>query len=91
MKRYPWKFKLSKGIIEWYQTEQTLGSDRYGYYFMWGFQTKQDRQGLREFVVKPISYEKYWYDCPHVVLRLFFSICLGARHILKCLKIFGVS
>lgn len=81
-KQYPFKFKLDRTGIEWWQSEVTLGSDRYFYYFRWGLMDKDMRQAYRDSVgdnyVKlvwgwsTIGLVKFWYDCPHAQLNLHF-------------------
>lgn len=87
MKQYPWKFKLSRNGIEWYQTESTLGTNKYFHYFNIYRFTKQDRQNMINydgddkwfrsiFGTRNIGLIKFWYDCPHAVLNLYFvTIC----------------
>lgn len=82
MKQYPWKFKLRKEGIEWWQSEKILGSDRYFYYFKIGLMDKDMRWAYRQFkedthVRKVLGFQtfglhKFWYDCPHAQLNLYF-------------------
>ncbi len=87
MKQYPWKFKLCwKGElgVEWYQTETTLGSDWYGYYFKVGLVDKEMRKAMREFKgdswmrkiwgFENFGFHKFWHDCPHAQLNLYFIV-----------------
>lgn len=87
VKQYPWKFKLCwKGElgIEWYQTEKTLGSDWYGCYFKVGLVDKEMRQAYREFKddswmrkvwgFPNFGLHKFWHDCPHAQLNLYFIV-----------------
>jgi hypothetical protein len=76
MKQYPWKFKLSWNGIQWGQSEQTLESDFYFWYFHWGWMDNEMRAAWRE---EPedagvIGLHRFWYDCPHAQLNLYF-IC----------------
>jgi hypothetical protein len=82
MKQYPWKFKLSWDGIEWWQSEVTVGSDNYFYYFHWGWMDKEMRKECSDFE-KDSWFEKsfgfqnfglhrFWYDCPHAQLNLYF-------------------
>jgi len=84
MKQYPWKFKLARNGIRWWQTEKTLGTNRYFYYFKWGLIDKKMRNAYREIDVddylilifgKPlIGLHKFWYDCPHAQLNLYYVV-----------------
>ena len=87
MKQYPWKFKLcwkDELGIEWYQTEKTLGTNRYFCYFKVGLMGKDMRDAYRESVndgyIKKvfgwptIGLHKFWYDCPHAQLNLHFIV-----------------
>jgi hypothetical protein len=90
MKQYPLKFELSRNGIEWYQTEKTLGSDRYFHYFKIFKFTEEDRKNLKEFgddkhfkIIfgnSVFGLMKFWHDCPHVVLNLYFiTICWSTQ------------
>ena len=68
MKQYPFKFKLRWNGIEWWQTEKTLGSDTYFYYFCWF-----DRIETRE--NRFLGYDYIYYDGPHVALG-FWWVCM---------------
>lgn len=82
MKQYPWKFKLCKDGIEWYQTEKTLGSDHYFYYFKVGLMDAEMRNAYRKFendnwLEKVFGWQnfglhRFWYDCPHAQLNLYY-------------------
>lgn len=82
MKQYPWKFKLFWNGIEWYQTEATLGSNWYAYYFKVDWMDKDMRDAYREFqddkwFIKVFGWQtfglhKFWHDCPHAQLNLHF-------------------
>ena len=85
MKQYPWKFKLCyRGElgIEWYQTELTLGSDWYAYYFKVGMMNKPIRDAYRRlaaekwfkniFGIPTVGFNKFWHDGPHAQLNLHF-------------------
>jgi hypothetical protein len=85
MKQYPWKFKLSKWQIRWWQTEKTLGSNRYFYYIRIDSMDKKMREAWREeedlennnwmrriLGGKTIGLHKYWYDTIHAQLNLYF-------------------
>lgn len=87
MKQYPWKFKLcwKDGLgVEWYQTESTLGSDWYGCYFKVGLVDKEMRKAMREFKsdswmrkiwgFENFGFHKFWHDCPHAQLNLYFIV-----------------
>ena len=85
MKQYPWKFKLCKEGIEWYQTEKTLGTDRYFYYFKVGLMDKEMRKAYVEFSEEDgwmrkiwgwpnFGLHKFWYDCPHAQLNLYWIV-----------------
>ena len=84
MKQYPWKFKLSRRGIRWWQSEKTLGTARYFYYFKWGLIDKEMRDAYREIDVdqhlvlvfgKPLfGLHKFWYDCPHAQLNLYYFV-----------------
>jgi len=85
MKQYPWKFKLSREGIEWWQSEKTLGSGSYFYYFKWGMMDNDMREAYKEFESDSwfrsvfsfgptIGLHKFWYDCPHVQLTLHFFV-----------------
>ncbi len=83
-KQYPFKFKLDKTGIEWWQSEVTLGSDDYFYYFRWGLMDKEMREALHDF--KDDSWyrvqfgwptfglHKFWHDCPHGQLCLHWIV-----------------
>ncbi len=82
MKQYPWKFKLDWTGIEWWQSEKTLGTNHYFYYFRWGLMDKDMRDAYREFEndthvrkvfgLPNFGLHKFWYDCPHAQLNLYF-------------------
>jgi hypothetical protein len=85
MKQYPWKFKLCWDGIEWYQTEVTLNSDYYFYYFKVDWMNKQNRDNYHEiaknekywktiFGTPTIGLHKCWYDCPHAQLNLHWIV-----------------
>lgn len=82
VKQYPWKFKLVREGIEWYQTEKTLGSDWYAYYFKVGLMDKEMRKAFLEsdnyirrvFGFPNFGLYKFWYDCPHAQLNLYFIV-----------------
>lgn len=87
MKQYPWKFKISKGMIEWWQTEKTLNSDWYAHYIMIDFMNKEQREAWRKQVFGDgkgwmrhilgnnlLGLHKFWYDCPHAQLNLYFIV-----------------
>lgn len=86
-KQYPWKFKLcwKDGLgVEWYQTEKTLGSDWYAYYFKVGLVDKDMRDAMRTFKsdswmrkiwgFENFGFHKFWHDCPHAQLNLYFIV-----------------
>lgn len=82
MKQYPWKFKLCRDGIEWYQTEKTLGSNDYFYYFKFARMDKETREATqtfkgdtwyrRVFGCQTIGLHKFWHDCPHAQLNLHY-------------------
>jgi hypothetical protein len=84
MKQYPWKFKLRWGGIEWYQTEKTLGSNHYFYYFKVDWMIKKTRDAYRKiandkwfntiFCIPTIGLHKFWYNGPHAQLNLHFIV-----------------
>ncbi len=74
MKQYPWKFKLRRNGIDFYQTEKYLGTDSYFYYFKWGWIDQRMRDALKKVDTKPISFYRFWHDCPHAQLNLYY-IC----------------
>ena len=85
VKQYPWKFRFVKEGIEWYQTEKTLGSDWYAYYFKVGLMDKKMRDAYIEFSEEDgwmrkiwgwpnIGLHKFWHDCPHAQLNLYFIV-----------------
>lgn len=88
IKQYPWKFKLSKWQIEWWQSEVTLGSDRYFYYIRVDRMGKKMRDAWCQdddpydtwmqsvFGGKTIGLHKFWHDCPHAQLNLYW-FCIG--------------
>lgn len=83
-KQYPWKFKLVREGIEWYQTEKTLGSDRYFCYFKVGLMDKKMRDAFifsenngwthRIWGWPNFGLHKFWYDHPHAQLNLYFIV-----------------
>lgn len=84
MKQYPWKFKLCKNGVEWYQTEKILGTDNYAYYFKVGLIDEEMRDAYSEFkddtYVRKVfgtqlfGLHKFWYDCPHAQLNLYWIV-----------------
>lgn len=84
MKQYPWKFKLSKWQIEWWQSEVMLGSDDYGYYIRIDRLDKQAREAWKRLDSKnqswihqilghnSIGLHKFWHDTIHAQLNLFW-------------------
>lgn len=72
MKQYPWKFKLTWDGIEWWQSEKTLGTDHYFYYFKWDWINKKGREARKSVGMKLIGINKVWYDGPHAQLDLYF-------------------
>ena len=68
MKQYPWKFKLTWGGIEWWQSEVTLGSDCYFYYFFWASPISEPENRMW-------GYDYIYYDGPHHMFCFwFFSV-----------------
>ena len=64
MKQYPWKFKLSWNGIEWGQSEKTLDTGEYFYYFYWwNWLPRKDRFW---------GFEKICYDGPHNCFGFWF-------------------
>lgn len=84
MKQYPWRFKLCKEGIEWWQSEKTLGSKNYFYYFKIGLMDKDMRNAYLEFHddghvrkvfgLQTVGLHKFWYDGPHAQLNLYWII-----------------
>jgi hypothetical protein len=88
VKQYPWKFKLCyKGElgVEYYQTKKTLGSDWYAYYFKVGLMDKKMRKACIKFSEDDgwmrkiwgwpnFGLHKFWHDCPHGQLNLYFIV-----------------
>lgn len=68
MKQYPYKFKLHWNGIEWWQSEVTLGSDTYFYYFYW-FDLIEEKEN------RFLGYDYMYYDGPHVALGLWW-VCM---------------
>lgn len=68
MKQYPWKFKLKWNGIEWWQSEKTLGTDHYFYYFYW-FDLIEKKEN------RFLGYDYMYYDGPHVAL-CFWWVCM---------------
>ena len=91
MKQYPLKFKLTKNGISWGQSEVTLNTDIYFYYFEIHKFTKEDRKNLMDSVKKygdlqmsfgfPLfGLYKVFHDDIHAVLNLYFvSICWSTQ------------
>ena len=83
-KQYPWKFKLSKWQIEWWQSEVTVGSDHYFYYIRIDRMNRRMRDAWRKedmtnkswvyraFGGNAIGLHKFWHDCIHAQLNLYF-------------------
>jgi hypothetical protein len=64
MKQYPWKFKLRWDCIKWLQSEKTLGTNRYFYYFYWwNWLQKKHRYW---------GFEQFYYDGPHNTFGFWF-------------------
>ena len=84
MKQYPWKFKIDRTGVAWWQSERTLGSDNYFYYFRWGTIDREMRDAYRDatkdgYLEKAFGFQlfglhRFWYDCPHAQLNLYY-IC----------------
>jgi hypothetical protein len=84
LKQYPWNFKIVREGIEFYQTEKTLGTDHYFYYFKVGRIDKEMRDALRKssddgwfktVLGWPVfGLHKFWYDCPHAQLNLYWIV-----------------
>lgn len=79
--QYPWKFRLVRWGIEWYQTEATLGTDHYFNYFYVHRMNKKMRDawrkrpyGQRVLGTDLFGLHKYWYDCPHAQLNMYFIV-----------------
>lgn len=68
MKQYPCKFKLRWSGIEWGQSEKTLGTGVYFYYFYW-FDLIEKKEN------RFLGYEYMYYDGPHVAL-CFWWVCM---------------
>lgn len=88
VKQYPFKFKLSKWQIQWWQSEKMLGSDHYAYYIRIDRMDKQMRDAWRKedpatqgwlnriLGGNTIGLHKFWYDTIHAQLNLYF-FCIG--------------
>lgn len=88
MKQYPWKFKLEKWQIEWWQSEKTLGTDHYFYYIRIDRMNKKMRDAWRKedvinqswarriFGGSAIGLHKFWHDHIHAQLNLYW-FCIG--------------
>jgi hypothetical protein len=82
VKQYYWKFKISPFRIDWGQSEKTLNSGNYFYYFGVDIMDKEMREafdGKEDFMKlvfgKPkFGLHKFWYDGPHAQLNLYY-IC----------------
>lgn len=72
MKQYPYKFKLAWDGIEWWQSDVTLGTDHYFYYFKWDWTSKKGREARKELKWNLVGINKFWYDGPHAQLDLYF-------------------
>jgi hypothetical protein len=73
-KQYPWKFKLEWDGIEWWQSEVTLGSDHYFYYFKFDFVNKEQREALRKLKWRQFGLNRFYYDGPHAQFNLYFFV-----------------
>lgn len=84
MKQYPWHFKLCWDGIEWYQTEEILGTDDYFYYFKVAWMGKETRDAYRKlakdkwfntiFGIPTFGFHKFWHDGPHAQLNLHYIV-----------------
>ncbi len=72
MKQYPWKFKLERDGIEWWQSDVTLGTDHYFYYFKWDWISKTGREARKKLKWKTFGINRFWHDGPHAQLDLYF-------------------
>lgn len=72
MKQYPWKMKIRWDGIDWWQSEKTLDTDYYFYYFKWDWISKEGREARKKLKWKLFGINKFWYDGPHVQLDLYF-------------------
>lgn len=83
MTQYPWKYKLSKWKIEWWQTDKTIGTDRYFHYIRidtinkrmrsaWSKEDVSDHVWITRWSRGSIGFYKFWYDTIHVQLNLYF-------------------
>jgi hypothetical protein len=90
MKDYFRKFKISWNGIEWGQSSITIGTNRYFYYFQWGLTNKEMRKAFiehedeasfeRVFGWSNIGLYRYWYDCPHAQLNLYWICFFWSTH-----------
>lgn len=81
MKHYPWRFKLALDGLEWYKIQYDDGAHTYAYYFKCGLMDKAQRAawrtkpyGQRVFGSDLIGLHKFWYDCPHAQLNLYWIV-----------------
>lgn len=84
MKQYPYKFKISKWQIEWWQSEKTLNTDCYFYYISINRMNKKTRDAWRkEDIIKQswvrrifggsaVGLHKFWYDGIHAQLNVYW-------------------
>ena len=72
MKQYPYKFKLAWDGIEWWQSDITLGTDHYFYYFKRDWTSKKGREARKKLKWNLVGINKFWHDGPHAQLDLYF-------------------
>lgn len=64
VKQYPFRFKLRLTGIEWGQSEITLGSKTYFYYFYWWNWVPKE--------LRYLGFEQIYYDGPHNSFGFWF-------------------
>ena len=64
VKQYPFKFKLKWDGIEWWQSEKTLGSNIYFYYFYWWNWLPKEHRFW--------GFEQMYYDGSHNLFGFWF-------------------
>jgi len=70
------KMKIKWNGIEWGNSYLKPEYRKLGwepYYFKWDRVTKEDRENWKEYPdTNNIGFFKFWYDCPHAQLNLYF-------------------
>jgi len=82
MKQYPFKFKLSKWSLEYWQSENMLGSEDYAYYIRIYKMGKKTREAWAKekintrisklFRTNSIGLHYFWHDTIHAQLNLYY-------------------